>query len=434
MEKPLTAVTATELITKLEKELIKVIEENSIQFDQIDKFVSGLTGYGYPGIDLTTSIEFYKELHGRMKKANKLNAISDRLIYDQILFGLIAKLLYYPKDRQVILEEIPQKIEALAQYRPTWEIDIPVINLELARDKFEFANVHLTKITNRDREVTNHNLWWESIQSKYGKSIAEFSCVSYARIICQTDMDTSLEAAQDYLNQVLLIIRAIGFPWETKYQIQIGSFGEFDYYEARPHRLNKASANYKLEPNNSFVFYPTHGTRPYNLETELLNAIKQSTLATVIASYAHEISGKSTDMEKKLLSGLRWIGEATKPDTTNSRYVKLAIAMEILLGGEKAGSEFITFKGLSAMYEERAAHLMGNEIKGKLEIASKVRSYYKARSDVVHNNFNISPQQLIEFGNFMRQLSLIIVEKLEDFPSLESYYAWFTNRRYSASH
>lgn len=83
--------------------------------------------------------------------------------------------------------------------------------------------------------------------------------------------------------------------------------------------------------------------------------------------------------EERLLTGLRWFGEAWKDRHPQSRLVKFATCLEsLLMTGDK--------EGITEMLAERAALLLGTDYITRKQHYADAREVYSARSKAVHGD------------------------------------------------
>ena len=135
-------------------------------------------------------------------------------------------------------------------------------------------------------------------------------------------------------------------------------------------------------------------------------------------------------MKKKFISGLRWTGEATKPDILSARFTKLAVALESFIGGD-SNVAYLSTRGITATLAERAAFLIGGSIEEKLAIHKKVAALYGKRSKIVHGSSDdLEFKDLKEFSEIIRLVIFSYFNKLDDFNSIDDFQRWILNQRY----
>ena len=142
-----------------------------------------------------------------------------------------------------------------------------------------------------------------------------------------------------------------------------------------------------------------------------------------------------SDMENKLLDGIHWLGESTKPDTNHARFVKIGVALETLLGGEPK-DEMLQVRGITAMLAERAAFVAGKDFESRKKIDEDIRKYYGMRSGIVHGRKkDITLTDIDDFGKLVRSLALALLEKLDKLGSnlstVEELESWVKTQRYT---
>jgi hypothetical protein len=151
--------------------------------------------------------------------------------------------------------------------------------------------------------------------------------------------------------------------------------------------------------------------KPYNLETDLLNSIGDNTLKIIDNLLVTEGVTNRSKMENKLLHGLRWIGEATKPDALPAKYLKLATALEFLIGGDTS-DEFLATRGITATLSERAAFLLGE-------------NGDHGRGDTVLQ------EDFAKFGSLVRRVAFAICNKVSEFKTIDDLQRWVNSMKYS---
>jgi hypothetical protein len=120
-------------------------------------------------------------------------------------------------------------------------------------------------------------------------------------------------------------------------------------------------------------------------------------------------------MEKKLIDSIHWLSEATKPDTRNSKYVKISLALETLLGGEPKEDENLKVRSITIMLAERAAFIAGESTTDRLNIDRDIHKYYGKRSTIIHGDeIDITLEEIDEFGELVRKLTLAMLRKLAE--------------------
>jgi len=140
-------------------------------------------------------------------------------------------------------------------------------------------------------------------------------------------------------------------------------------------------------------------------------------------------------MENKLLDGIHWLAEATMPDSYQTRFSKIAFALEALVGGE---SKNLKTEGITAMLAERAAFIAGQDLGDRLDIHENIGKYYGMRSDLVHarkRKRDISADDIEGFGTLVLRLALALLARLSDpgnqLNTVDSLASWIKTQRYT---
>ena len=132
----------------------------------------------------------------------------------------------------------------------------------------------------------------------------------------------------------------------------------------------------------------------------------------------------ATTIESKLLTGLEWLGEAAGLGTLRSRYLRIAVAFEAMVGDQKLQND-----GLTAGLAERAAFLVGVTEEERRDIDARVRSLYGRRSRLVHGDERDTDEQsVIDFGHLSWRVATGLAIHLADIG--DDLAGWTKRRRY----
>jgi hypothetical protein len=184
----------------------------------------------------------------------------------------------------------------------------------------------------------------------------------------------------------LTILRAVGFPVTTKPQLQFGVVNDYALSQMRPYRIGHHIENYKLEGPSQFSWRTGPGIAPYNIRKNLLNKINRSTIAALQKLIEDEFLRPTSAIKDKFFLGLHWLGEATKPDTPKSKFVKLTFSLEAFIGGEARNDALnnLSTRGITATLAERGAFIAGKNPIDRQEIHDAIHKFYGSRSGIVH--------------------------------------------------
>jgi hypothetical protein len=275
----------------------------------------------------------------------------------------------------------------------------------------------------RINESDKDNEWWKAItricpehELPYVNSLAQVKTIG--------DRLTSLKIAEEKLRDNLNIIRAIGFPFRNDDVDQFGILGEFSVFSTFPFRCHKPEENTSFEYRSGVTLRIGNAFRVLNLHNHILNNIEDD-IFIVIDSMLKKEDKFLSSFEIKTTQGLKWLGEATKPDTLNARIIKLSIALEFLLGGE-SNKKYITTCGIKASLAERAAFLYSEDPDIREDIDKRIRKFYALRSDIVHGNSSKIKtensdllEQFNEYGNIIRKITFSLVSKFKELKTVD---------------
>ena len=229
-----------------------------------------------------------------------------------------------------------------------------------------------------------------------------------------------LQNAEAKVNQALNILRA--FVYRTvpdTSQKQIGIMGSF-------YTLSKLY----------FVEFGDIGTgkslkRPWGYE---LSGIRD----VVITEYVtKEILGRSgfdklnaflastqtSKFQESLLRGAQWLGEATKPDTLESKFIKVAFAVDAMVGDEP--SDRIPDKGIKARIAERSAFLLASKRERREQVYNEMSSFIDKRNKLAHGSkLAVSQWETDRFGAYGRTILERFLLSDPGFKSSEELAAW----------
>lgn len=257
--------------------------------------------------------------------------------------------------------------------------------------------------------------WWKKITGSGG---TQESVQAYARVEVNGDLENSLNNGRRVVEDMLIFLRAVSFPITTKATHQFGLLNEFPSLLVLPFKIGKPKENYKLEYSVQYSTSSGPGTFPYELERDFLNQLDKKSLEKLNNIIEENYFNPSTDLKRKFFLGLSWLGEATKPDTTVSRFVKISFALEALIGGGIENPRE-TRKTLAT----RCAALLAKDMKENGRIQNAIHQYYKIRSEIVHGDEReISEDDLSNFGILVRKTAWSLLEIIERYETIDDLH------------
>jgi hypothetical protein len=353
--------------------------------------------------------------------------LSDLSIYECLLFDLTQKVIWFPDDYPDIEAEYRKMLNHLLDYTARREIDVPIVNLRIDDKPVVFGLATFFRFEDSDKNGD----WWETIQSTAGGVARHI--YSFARLRCAGDAVVALESASNLISETLNILRAIGSPLKSEPSFHFGLVNEFQLFQTRPYRHGKPEESYSLIYQPSIVRVLGPGIAECQLEKDVLDTIEKSNLDKLQKLIENEFLNPRTKMTKKLFLGLHWLGEATKPDTSEAKFAKLTFALEALIGGDAGNNTGnLSTRGLTAALAERCAFLVGESQSNRQEVHDRIHKYYGIRSGIVHGgDKKIMDDELVGFATIIRGTVWAIVRNLNLFKDVDDLQKWILKQRYS---
>ncbi len=127
---------------------------------------------------------------------------------------------------------------------------------------------------------------------------------------------------------------------------------------------------------------------------------------------------KPSEFEQSLLRSVQWLGEATKPDTLESKFIKVALAVDAMLGEE--ASDNIPDKGIKARIAERSAFLLATEGKWREKIYKEMGDSIGKRNKLAHGSaIRLSQWETERFGAYVYTILERLLSRDPTFKSTE---------------
>lgn len=275
--------------------------------------------------------------------------------------------------------------------------------------------------------MTINNMTEDDWQQKWGENILAAGgkkdrVGAYARVVASGDVENSRKYANNVVTDMLIFLRAIGFPITIKSQNQFGLLNE--YAESLiPYRIGPPTENYRVE-------FPVHLSstvstlHTYEVRKDILNQISLQTLERLQRLIDEDYLKPSTELKRKFFLALRWLGEATNPDTIEARFLKLNLSLEALIGGGITDSRK-TKKTLAL----RCAVITGKNLKEQHSIYNAILKYYDKRSRIVHGeNEPIIEKDFSAFGRIVRKTAWSVLEAVDKFEKISDLNSWVNNQ------
>jgi len=352
--------------------------------------------------------------------------LSDHVILSRLVYGAAAIRMQLKIPDGELRDLAQQRAADLLDYRATRQVDVPILSLDLEGQPFSFGPVTFHPIGPEDK--TTH--WWTWAESTL-KDLADGLLLCYARTTVPGDPHRSVENAATVVSEALLVLRGIGFPLVAEERNQIGIMNEFPMWRNVPYRLGPPKETTRVDAQTGLVMTTGPFRFPYSLERDILSGIPTEALHMLMQLVTKQGLAPTRQMPARILSGFRWLGEATKPDALAARFAKLAFSLEAFVGGDPK-DDLLSTRGITATLAERTAFLMSAERDTRIQVDRDVRRFYAIRSGIAHGQRAVAtPKDLGDFGRLVRSLGAALLTRLDEFHSIDELQHWITIQRYS---
>lgn len=342
--------------------------------------------------------------------------IETKLVYDFLNMQTVSVRQPEHLKNQNLVKEAENHIRSLIEFKAWQNIDIPIGNLWLKGEPLKLGYVTFMAITEQEL------MEWKKDPSPWPKK-PDVHVV--ARVNAPGDLEKAVSYTKNQVNLALNILRAFCFPFgQGSEHWKVGFIGDYIFPGSTPIRINDKAGTYLLSPP----------TISLELRAHILQHLQESQWE-LINKLILKAENSRTNMESKLLDGIHWLAESTKPDTNNSKFAKISFALETLIGGEPKDEE-LKARGITAMLAERAAFIAGRDLDDRLAIDRHIRKYYGMRSNIVHGGeADASLDDIEEFGQLVRRLALALLGKLaelgDEIADVEKLEKWVKVQKYT---
>lgn len=321
-----------------------------------------------------------------------------------------------------LMDKARNQINKLVEFEAWQDIDYPIMNLWLKGEPVKLGHVTFMAATEQDVKQ------WQKDYMTRLQGIADMHV--FARVNAPGDFAKAVSYAMTQVNSALDLLRMLSFPFHPFTDAcRIGVIGETGFTTFAPIRINRERFAAQLRGNRTFAVWQPE------LRKNILSKLDQRQQELINKLIVKPEDSRS-DMENKLLDGIHWLGESTKPDTNRARFVKIGVALEALIGGEPKKDEMLQVRGITAMLAERAAFVAGKDLDDRVKIDEDIRKYYGMRSRIVHGvKISIQLRAIDSFGMLVRRVALALLGKLDELGSnlstVEKLESWVKTQRYT---
>jgi len=340
--------------------------------------------------------------------------VERKLVYEFLQKQTISENRAEHLNNQNLLNESKNLLNELIAFEQWQNVDIPIANLWLEGAPAKLGEVNFVSLTEEDIKE------WRDTKALWPYEAPDFRVV--AQVNSPGDRHKALSYALNNVTLVLDVFRAFCFPFGHHSDTwKIGVVGDIISSASTPMRIN-----------NRFVTRLGPSTTQIELWKNILSKLEQTQwelISRLILKTDH------TTIGNKMLDSIHWLAESTKPDTNNSKFLKIGIALETLMGGE-AKDKDLKIRGITAMLAERAALVAGRGLDDRLAIDHEIRTHYDKRSSIVHGDkLEVSLDDIDDFGRLVRRLVLAQLKNLEELgneiSTVDELERWCRKQKYS---
>lgn len=318
-----------------------------------------------------------------------------------------------------LLNEGRTLLTELVEFQAWQDVDIPIANLWLEGEPVKLGYVTFMALTEEELERWKKQGHWPELAPEVHVAVA-------ARVVrAPGDEHKARAYARKYVNRAVDALRAFCFPFGRGSEAwRVGVLGDIIASTATPVRINGKHFVTEVSP---------YGIVQIDLRDHILSKLESPQWELLNKLF---LKVTYSNMENKLLDGIHWLAESTKPDTNNSKFAKISFALETLIGGEPKKAEELKVRGITAMLAERATFIAGKDLDDRLAIDKDIRKYYGMRGTIVHGGEgDVSLDDIDGFGQLVRRLAIALLEKTDELEvelsDVNKLQAWVNKQKYT---
>jgi len=354
--------------------------------------------------------------------------LSELSIYNSLLFNLTQKALWFPHDHPNVENEYRELTNQLLKYNALSEVEIPIVNLEIEEPSVNFGLVTFVKIEASDRQ----GKFWGTVKHFAGEENTNH-IYSFAKIKCPGDSVKSIDYAFSVISRTLNILRAVGLSLRPDPYSHFWLVNEYPLFQARTFQSKLINESFRLNYRPEILTRLGSGVAVCHLKSNILDSIDPLTFAQLQTLIENDFNDPSNEMKKKFFLSLHWLGEATKPDSDEAKFAKLAFSLEALIGGDASDKKGnLSTRGLTATLAERGAFIVASDSIERRRIHDQIYEFFSIRSGIVHGGpKTITNNQLSDFALLIRKITWALLTRLDEFNNIDDLQAWVLKQRYS---
>lgn len=144
-------------------------------------------------------------------------------------------------------------------------------------------------------------------------------------------------------------------------------------------------------------------------------------------------SNSNTELEKRLLLAVDWVGQSIAENAPASAFLKAAIALEILFTySEKS----LINASILSQISENTALLLGDDVKSRQDLEAEVKRLYSMRSSIAHagkSDVELADVDAIRFAARNVIAKIFTAPAMTKISSVSEMYKLFKSMKYSCS-
>lgn len=353
-----------------------------------------------------------------VKSVVKLNPtmLSELETQRALMIGVVVPAIIDPIAETELRKKCLQAIQRLETLDVYTELEVPVMHLVVREGPFRFGDVCFVDLL--PESLAN------DLIARWAYELFDGRITCLAQVRAPGDSTKRSNYTEERVEEALRTL--VGALWpllvRSHYLVPV-VVGHHPQPSATPFRQ---VGSQRFEESRGSLHAPGHSVQlPRHLEEHWGKDGLEALLGLAGTNFA------GSKMAQRLAPGLGWLGEAAKPDTIAARMVKVATALEALIGGDPPREGHLTGRGITATLAERAAFLVGQNPEDRDRVHRDVCDYYDKRSDVLHRRGEVTTEEVADFGTLTWRVARSIVARLDELPDLEALAKWVLNQRYA---
>jgi len=333
-----------------------------------------------------------------------------------LMIGVVVPAVVDPIAEAELRQKCLEVIQTLERLEVYTELEVPVMHLVAREGPFRFGEVRFVDLLPESLADDLIAGW------AYKLFNGRITCVAQVR--APGDSTRRSDYVEERVEEALRILMGALWPLFVRpYQAVPAVVGHHPQPGATPFRQVDSQ---RFQESRGSLHAPGHSVQ---LPRHLEEYWGKDGLHALLSLAGNSFRGSA--MAQRLAPGLGWLGEAVKPDTVAARMVKVATALEALIGGDPREERYLTGRGITATLAERAAFLIGESAEDRLAVHKDVSHYYAKRSEVLHSAGAVGPEEVGAFGTLTWRVARSIVARLDELPNVDALAKWVLNERYS---